>query len=58
MDIKIMKIQKEIQHHYLKEFEDMESPHMKQLYETMVKLNAEMTAIALQKYHEEFNVNS
>jgi len=55
MDPKIMKIQRDLQEQYLKSFESVKGQKVYDFYETMVKLNAEMTAIALQRYHEEFN---
>lgn len=53
MDPKIMKIQRDLQEQYLKTFEHLEGQQVHKLYETMVKLNAEMIGIALQRYKDE-----
>lgn len=53
-DVRIIKIQRDLQEHYLKSFENVSDPQMKQIYETMVKLNAEMIGKALQRYNDEF----
>lgn len=48
-----MKIQRDLQEKYLESFENVSNPQMKQFYETMVKLNAEMIGVALQRYKDE-----
>lgn len=53
-DIRILKIQRELQENYLKSFENVTNPQMKELYELIVKLNAEMIGKALQRYDDEF----
>ncbi|WHY83025.1 hypothetical protein QNH23_06515 [Siminovitchia fortis] len=52
MNEKIMKIQRDLQEEYLQSIEKIEGPGTKQLFEQMIKLNAEMIAKALQKYEE------
>lgn len=53
MDRKMMKIQRDLQERYLKTFEPLKDKPEYHIYETMVKLNAEMVAIALQRYKDD-----
>ncbi len=48
-----MEIQIDLQEKYLKSFEHLEGQQVHKLYETMVKLNAEMIGQALQRYKDE-----
>ncbi|MBU9711052.1 hypothetical protein [Evansella tamaricis] len=50
MDYKFSKIATELVDEYMATIKDVKDEKTYQLYETMIKLNAEMTAKALEKY--------
>ncbi|WP_339227245.1 hypothetical protein [Bacillus sp. FSL K6-0972] len=52
MDRKFAKIASELVDEYMPSIQEVKGQEVYQLYETMIKLNAEMLATALEKYEK------
>ncbi|MED2945272.1 hypothetical protein P4282_22950 [Bacillus swezeyi] len=52
MDLKFAKIASELIEEYMPSIQEVKGQEVYQVYETMIKLNAEMLATALEKYEK------